>query len=207
MVNLQIVNTTDVQRLIMLDPLFSAIQSQYGLPPNWSRPKGFITLAKIILEQQVSLQSANAHFQKLNNYLPSFSPKAILKLSDEEMKSCQISRQKASYLRSLSVAVMEQKIDFAQLEQMNPLEVRQQLLSLKGIGHWTADIYLLFCMKAKDIFPIGDVAVLTTMRELTPATTREEILIYAEQWLPLRSLATYFLWHYYLKKRNRAALM
>ena len=155
----------------------------------------------------MSLESANAHFQKLNNYLPTFSPESIMKLSDEEMKSCQISRQKTTYLRSLSVAVLEQKLDFANLGKLTSLEVRQQLLSLKGIGNWTADIYLMFCLQAKDIFPIGDVAVVTTMRELTTATTKEEILTHAEQWQPLRSLATYFLWHYYLKKRNRTALI
>lgn len=130
-----------------------------------------------------------------------------MKLSDVEMKSCHISRQKTTYLRSLSVAVLEQKIDFAKLGKLSPLEVRQQLLSLKGIGNWTADIYLMFCLQAKDIFPIGDVAVVTTMRDLTTANTKEEILTHVEQWQPLRSLATYFLWHYYLKKRNRSALV
>ena len=205
--NQHIVNTTDIQSLVSCDPIFFTIQAQYGIPPNWSRPQGFITLSKIILEQQVSLQSANAHFLKLNNYLPSFSPESIMKLSDEEMKSCQISRQKATYLRSVSVAVMEQKIDFAKLGKLNSLEVRQQLMALKGIGNWTTDIYQMFCLQAKDIFPIGDVAVVTTMRELTTATTKEAIISRAEEWQPFRSLATYFLWHYYLKKRNRAALM
>ena len=205
--NQHIVNTTDIQSLVSCDPIFFTIQAQYGIPPNWSRPQWFITLSKIILEQQVSLQSANAHFLKLNNYLPSFSPESIMKLSDEEMKSCQISRQKATYLRSVSVAVMEQKIDFAKLGKLNSLEVRQQLMALKGIGNWTTDIYQMFCLQAKDIFPIGDVAVVTTMRELTTATTKEAIISRAEEWQPFRSLATYFLWHYYLKKRNRAALM
>lgn len=205
--NQHIVNTTDIQSIVSCDPIFFNIQAQYGIPPNWSRPQGFITLSKIILEQQVSLQSANAHFQKLNNYLPTFSPESIMKLSDVEMKSCHISRQKTTYLRSLSVAVLEQKIDFAKLGKLSPLEVRQQLLSLKGIGNWTADIYLMFCLQAKDIFPIGDVAVVTTMRDLTTANTKEEILTHVEQWQPLRSLATYFLWHYYLKKRNRSALV
>src|SRR3990170_4681223 len=90
----RIVNAKDIKRLIRRDKMFAAIYKQYGQPPDWSREPGFISLSKIILEQQVSLASANAHFQKLNTYLGEFSPSNILKLTDEEMRTCQISRQK-----------------------------------------------------------------------------------------------------------------
>ncbi|MEI7527095.1 MAG: hypothetical protein WCJ95_22285, partial [Mariniphaga sp.] len=91
-----IVNQHDIAKLLKTDEIFVTIHNLYGSPPNWSRPQGFITLSKIILEQQVSLQSANAHFNKLNAYLPAFTPEEILKLSDEEMRSCQISKQKSA---------------------------------------------------------------------------------------------------------------
>lgn len=78
------------------------------------------------------------------------------------------------------------------------------LTAVKGIGHWTTDIYLMFCLQSRDIFPIGDIAVVNTIKELTSARTQDEILGLAEKWRPLRSLATYFFWHYYLRKRGRS---
>ena len=203
----KIINGDDVKQLIKLDNIFFQIQLRYGVPPNFSKPQGFVSLSRIILEQQVSLQSAHAHFNKLNNYIPSFSPKEMLRLSDEEMRACQISRQKAKYLRSLSIAILEEKIKLDDLSKFSQSEVREQLKSVNGIGDWTADIYLMFCLQAKDIFPIGDVAIITTIRELTTAKTKEEILLLSEKWKPYRSLASFFFWHYYLKKRNRNVLI
>ncbi|HLP50888.1 MAG TPA: hypothetical protein VK154_08385 [Chitinophagales bacterium] len=85
--------------------------------------------------------------------------------------------------------------------------MRSKLTSIKGIGNWTTDVYLLFCLQKKDVFAIGDIAVINTVKELTDAQTKEEILAVAENWKPYRSLAVYFLWHYYLKKRNRSAMI
>jgi DNA-3-methyladenine glycosylase II len=153
----------------------------------------------------VSLASANAHFLKLNTYLKEFTPANILKLTDDEMRNCQISRQKTKYLRGLSTAILEGQIDLEKLPGLDEAEIRKQLTAIKGIGDWTTDVYLMFCLQAKDIFPIGDIAVVNTVKELTDAKTREEIILLAEKWRSYRSLAAYFLWHYYLKKRNRAA--
>ena len=150
-----IVNKTDIKNLTSSHKIFEKIKEQYGIPPNWQRPQGFISLSKIILEQQVSLASAEAHFNKLNGYIKEFSPKEILKLSDEEMRSCQISRQKAKYLRELSNAVINKYLVFDELPKLNPEEVRKKLTSIKGIGDWTTDIYLMFCLQSKDIFPLG----------------------------------------------------
>jgi DNA-3-methyladenine glycosylase II len=201
--NGRIVNEKDIQTLFRLDNLFATIHKKYGAPPDWSRDPGFDSLSKIILEQQVSLASANAHFQKLNNYLAEFSPSRILKLTDEEMRTCQISRQKAGYLRALSAAITSGEIDLANLSVFSEPEIRTKLTGIRGIGNWTTDIYLMFCLQSPDIFPIGDIAVINTIRELTPAKTTDQILRMSTRWKPLRSLATYFLWHYYLKKRNR----
>lgn len=204
MKDLRIVNDKDIKKLLKRDKLFAAIHKQYGPPPDWGRDPGFISLSKIILEQQVSLASANAHFQKLNTYVPEFSPAHILKLTDEEMRTCQISRQKAGYLRELSSAVSTGGLDLASLAALPEPEVRTILTAVKGIGHWTTDIYLMFCLQSKDIFPIGDIAVVNTVKELTAAQSQQAILELAENWRPLRSLATYFFWHYYLKKRGRS---
>lgn len=198
-----IVNEKDISILIQKDQLFFDIYNQHQSPPNWFRPPGFITLAKIILEQQVSLSSANAHFLKLNGYITEFTPANILKLSDDEMRECQISGQKSKYLRELSNTILNKDIDLEELSNLDEAEIRNQLIRIKGIGHWTIDVYLMFCLGAKDILPLGDIAIVNTLKELTNAQTKEEMIVLSEKWKPFRSLATYFLWHHYLIKRKR----
>lgn len=200
---MSIVNQKDINRLLKTDRLFESIHDRFGPPPDWTRPRGFISLSMIILEQNVSLASAHAHFLKLNNYLSEFTPENILGLTGEEMRMCQISRQKTTYLWALSTAIINRDIELEMLPELTEPEVRKQLTAIKGIGEWTADIYLMFCLQSGDIFPIGDIAVVNTVKELTDAKTKEEIISLAEKWKPLRSLATYFLWHYYLRRRNK----
>ena len=203
---MSIVNPRDVRSLTEAHPLFRRIHEQYGPPPNWSRPEGFVSLSKIILEQQVSLASANAHFLKLSGMLKEFTPQEILKLSDAQMLQGQVSRQKANYLRELSSALLSKQLQLEQLSRCDEAKIRAQLMAIKGIGVWTSDIYLMFCLQAKDVFPIGDIAVVNTVKELTRAQTRAAILRLSSKWRPYRSLATYYLWHCYLSsRRNRNA--
>jgi len=201
-----IVTSLNIKKLTSSHKLFLKIKEQYGIPPNWQRPQGFISLSRIILEQQVSLASAEAHFIKLNSYLSKFSPTEILKLTDKEMRACQISRQKAKYLRELSNAVLNKELVFEDITRLSPEEVRKKLTSIKGIGNWTTDIYLMFCLQSKDIFPLGDIALINTIKELTKVKTKEGIVRLTQKWKPYRSLAAYFLWHYYPKKRNRKSI-
>ena len=202
---MNIVNPNGIEQLIKKDQIFAFIKELYGVPPNWSRPQGFISLSKMILEQQVSLASANAHFVKLNSFIDGFTPSNILSLTDEEMRTCQISRQKAKYLRALSTAILTEELNLEELQELNEHEIRKQLTAIKGIGHWTTDVYLMFCLQAQDIFPIGDIALVNTVKELTTAKTTDEIMLLAEKWRPYSSLAFYFFCHYYLKKRNRSS--
>jgi DNA-3-methyladenine glycosylase II len=106
-----IVNEDDIRLLLKKEKIFSTIHKLYGPPPSWSREPGFVSLTKIILEQQVSLESAAAHFKKLQDYIGEMAPVGIMKLTDEEMRTCQISRQKAKYLRALSEAILKEEID------------------------------------------------------------------------------------------------
>jgi len=198
-----IVNDIDIKTLIKKDKIIADIYLKHQTPTNWIRPQGFVTLSKIILEQQVSLASANAHFLKLSIYVKDFTPSAIVKLSDDEMRSCQISRQKSIYLRSLSSAIIDNSLDLDKISVKSEEEIRKELTNIKGIGDWTVDVYLMFCLQAKNILPIGDIALFNTIKELTPANTKEEMISFAERWKPLRSLATYFLWHHYLEKRRK----
>jgi len=198
-----IVNDIDIKTLIKKDKIIADIYRKNQSPPNWTRPQGFVTLSKIILEQQVSLASANAHFLKLSTYVKDFTPSAILKLSDDEMRRCQISRQKSSYLRSLSSAIIDNSLDLEKISLKSEEEIRKELTNIKGIGDWTVDVYLMFSLQSKNILPIGDIALVNTIKELTSAKTKEEMISFAERWRPLRSLATYFLWHHYLEKRKK----
>ena len=198
-----IVNSEDIKQLTDTDKIFAFIKAKYGNPPAWARPPGFISLSRIILEQQVSLASANAHFLKLNGYLGEFTPSNILRLTDGEMRFCQISRQKSGYLRSLSTAILSGDLILENLSNKGESEIRKDLTRIKGIGTWTSDIYLMFCLQSKDIFPTGDIAIINTVRELISAGTKEEIGRLSEKWKPFRSLAAYFFWHYYLRKRNK----
>ncbi len=200
--NSPIVNSSDVRLFTGRHRLFAAIHDEHGPPPNWKRPQGFVSLSKIILEQQVSLASAKAHFNKLNGYIPKFSPEEILKLSDKEMLACQISRQKAKYLRALSTAILSRDLPLSKFRNLEEPKIRERLTSIKGIGVWTSDIYLMFCLQAKDVFPIGDIAIVNSIRKLTKAQTHEEILKLSEKWKPFRSLATYYLWHHYLSEKK-----
>ena len=198
----KIVNGKDIKSLLRIDRIFTFIDENYGHPPNWSRPQGFTSLSRIILEQQVSLASANAHFLKLSAFLTEFTPSNILKLTDDEMRICQISRQKSRYLRELSAAIIDGVLDLKELSILSEEQVKKQLTNIKGIGNWTADIYLMFCLQSKDIFPIGDIALLKTVKELCYVKTNADVACLSESWKPYRSLAAYYLWHYYLSKKQ-----
>ena len=183
------------------DSNLATILNNHGYPPFWNRPNSFETLVHIILEQQVSLASALAALNKLKERLGGLTPAKLLLLSDEEMRACYVSRQKTIYLRYLAEALLSGQLDLSALEDMPGDEVRLKLTALKGIGNWTADIYLIFVLQHADVFPIGDLAAVNALKRiknLPLAATREEILQVAEQWQPYRTIATMLLWHFYL---------
>lgn len=198
-----IVNGQDIERLCKAAPVIAKIHSQYGPPPEIRRPEGFQTLVKIILEQQVSLASAKAHYQRLQAYLIDITPRSIIQASEAELKACHLSRQKTTYVKALANAVLSKSLQIDTLSKLSESEVRAQLTAIRGVGDWTADVYLMFSLQAKDIFPIGDITIINTMKEFNLATSKNEAFEYAQQWRPLRSLAAYYLWHFYLKKRKR----
>ena len=200
---MKIINSTAVARLRAADTVFAHIIDTYGLPESWERAPGFETLCRIILEQQVSLESAHAAYLKLNERLPTFAPAEILALTDAEMRACYLSRQKTRYLRELSKAVIAGDLNFEKLSALTVAEVKTELTKIVGIGNWTAEVYLMFCLQSPDIFPAGDVAAVNTVKELTEAENKEDAVRIAEKWSPYRTTATYLLWHYYLCKRGR----
>lgn len=198
-----IVNQTDLDKLCSIEPVFKQIINTYGSPPQWKRPEGFASLARIILEQQVSLDSANAAYKKLTNYIGELTPSSVVKLSPDEWKSNSISRQKARYIRLLAQGVINQELDMANLGQLPMNEAKEILLAQTGIGPWTTEVYILFCLQQKDIFPPGDIALIRTVIELFEVE-KEGVIPKSVEWQPYRSLASFLLWHYYLSKRGRS---
>ena len=201
-----IINSESLQGLCAGDAIFSQILDLYGEPPNWQRLPGFETLCRIILEQQVSLESARAAYLQLQNRLDDWSPQAILDLSDAEMRTCYVSRQKNRYLKALARALLNGELDLEALPQLDEAAVRRELTKIVGIGPWTAEMYLIFCLEAPDIFPPGDIAAVNTVKELKQVHTKEEVTAVAANWAPYRTAATFTLWHYYLCKRGRSVV-
>jgi DNA-3-methyladenine glycosylase II len=186
------------------DPALGASLERYGPPPLWAREPSYATLIHLILEQQVSLASAQAAFDRLTDALGAVEPRPLLTLSDEQLRSIGFSRQKAGYARSLAEAV-EDGFDLATLDRLPDDDVRAALIAHKGIGRWTADIYLTMCLLRPDVWPQGDLALATSARELLELEHRpnnSELAAIAERWHPYRAVAARILWHDYLGRRG-----
>ncbi len=193
-----------IQNLSQTVPQFRHIINLYGPPKPVIRPQGFATLCKIIFEQQVSLESAKACFDKLNfAFKNDFTPLNILKASDEDLRSVGLSRQKASYVRHLANAIVDGNLDLESFNSKTPEEIRHELIKIKGIGNWTIDVYLMFSLQSPDIIPLADIGILITIKELWGIGDKTEIVELTNTWKPYRTAASFFLWHYYLRKRNR----
>ncbi|MBI2731374.1 MAG: DNA-3-methyladenine glycosylase 2 family protein [Sphingobacteriales bacterium] len=187
------------------DKELKAIIKTHGHPPMWTRPATFQTLILTILEQQVSLASAYAAFKKLREKIGVVTTTKILSLTDEELRACYFSRQKIIYARELANAIESKQLQLKKLSVASNDEVRQELKKIKGIGDWTVDVYLMHALQRTDLFPLGDIALVNSLKEtkqLHPHITKEEMLEIAEPWRPYRTIAAMILWHAYIKKRN-----
>ncbi|WP_293743527.1 DNA-3-methyladenine glycosylase 2 family protein [uncultured Pedobacter sp.] len=187
-------------------PDLQLILDRYGYPPFWSRSNTFESLVHIILEQQVSLASALAAMNKLKEKIDEVTPARVLLLTDQELRECYFSRQKTAYVRHLAENIVSGALSLTRMEEMDDLTIRCQLKSIKGIGDWTVDIYLIFMLHHLDVFPIGDLAAVNSLKKvkgLSAGVSREEVISEASQFKPYRTIATMLLWHAYLSERNR----
>ena len=192
-------------KLTRIDKDLHKIIKMYGHPPMWVRPATFQSLILFILEQQVSLASAYAAFKKLREKIGYVTPAKILSLSDAELRACYFSRQKIIYARELAKAVQSKQLKLKRISFAHEDEVRHELKKIKGIGDWTVDVYLMHSLQRTDLFPLGDIALVNSLKEtkqLHPHTTKEEMLAIAERWRPYRTIAAMILWHSYIRKRN-----
>ena len=193
------------RKLAEQDADLAYIFQTFGTPPLWKREANFATLIHIILEQQVSLASALSAFNKLKAKLGDITPTNVLSLTDAELKAAYFSRQKILYARNLAETILSGKIILQSLEDLPDEEVKLELKKIKGIGDWTADIYLLMALLRADVMPKGDLALHVAwqkLRKLTERPNSAEFLTIAEKWKPFRAVAARLLWHFYLSAKN-----
>ncbi len=194
-----------LQFLAGLDSDLSRILTELGRPPLWERDAGFPTLVQIILEQQVSLASARAAFERLLAAVSPLTPAGLLELDDATLKTIGFSRQKTVYARHLAQAIVDGRFDLDWLHHQDDATARAELIKLKGIGPWTADIYLLMALRRPDIWPSGDLALaiaVQKIKRLPSRPTPDELESLSHSWRPWRAVAARLLWHFYLSKPN-----
>ena len=191
-----------IKYLSKKDKDLAALYEADGVPPLWARRPGFTTLIKIILEQQVSLASAKAVYRKLERNIKPFTPIRFKELGIAYLKSLGVTRQKSSYCINIAAAILDNKLDLKSLNKMNDDNAKEILIRIKGIGSWTADIYLLMALRRSDIWPAGDMALASSMRKikrLRSYPAYEKQIKIAEKWQPYRSVAARMLWQHYIK--------
>jgi DNA-3-methyladenine glycosylase II len=195
-----------LRELAVRDTDLARVIETYGAPPLWIREPGFPSLVYIILEQQVSLASARAAFQRLRAAADPLTPARFLKLSDTQLKQIGFSRQKTLYTRLLAESLVKHHLDLDDLHDLPDDTARKFLVALKGIGAWTADIYLLSALRRPDIWPIGDLALATAVQEVKRLRARpspERLEKLSQPWRPYRAVAARLFWHAYLSKRGQ----
>ena len=193
-----------VRVLSARDPDLRGILERFGPPPLWDRSPGFPTLVHIVLEQQVSLASARAAFDRLQASVDVLTPSRFLELDDERLLGIGFSRQKSRYVRNLAGAIESGSLDLDGLAEFADQDAHRALVALTGIGAWTASIYLLMALRRPDIWPSGDLALLTSVaavKGLERRPNRAEMETLAEPWRPWRSVAACLFWHDYLSRR------
>ncbi len=190
-----------VQELVQRDADLAAVVERFGPPPLWGREPGFPTLVWMILEQQVSLASARAAYDRLAAAVGEITPLTVLQLDDSTLRTIGFSRQKMGYTRHLAAAIVEGRFDPQALATLDDDGVRDALVKLKGIGPWTAEVYLLMALRRPDAWPIHDLGLLVAAREVKGLPQRpspQELAALAEPWRPYRAAAARILWHHYL---------
>jgi DNA-3-methyladenine glycosylase II len=189
------------------DPAIAAVVETYGLPPFWRRPATFATLILLVVEQQVSLASAKAVFDRLMAALGAITPETLAAADPDLLGQVGLTRQKQRYVQLLANAVLDGTFDLAGLATLPDSEARPKLLALTGVGPWTADCYLLAALGRPDMWPVGDRALQVGVGEVLghpAAPTAVELEGLGERWRPVRAVAARLVWHAYLARRGRA---
>ena len=192
--------------VLAAEPVFAAILEEAGPPRFRRRRNGFATLLHIILEQQVSIDAAAAMHRRLSGLCRPLAPDAFLAVDDPTLRACGFSRQKMGYARDLAEKVRLGEFDFARLAEADDEAAQSALVSLKGIGRWSAEIYLIFVLGRPDIWPAADLGLQIAVGErlgFGSRATERELRPIGEGWRPWRSVAACLFWQSYLHARGR----
>ncbi|WOJ97837.1 DNA-3-methyladenine glycosylase 2 family protein [Congregibacter brevis] len=190
-----------VDVLVSGDRDLAAIVDRYGAPKLLSRPPGFPSLVYIIFEQQVSLASAKATFDKVSMLLPIFDENSYLKLSDIALQNAGVSRQKIRYTRLVAEAILAGGLPIRSLGRKDDATVRELLTAITGVGNWTADVYLMLALRRPDLWPVGDLALVKAaaiVKGVKGKPDKNWLESLGERYRPYRSVATGIFWKYYL---------
>ena len=190
-----------VAELARRDPHLAAVVARHGAPPLWDRAPGFPTLVQIILEQQISLSAGRAAYQRLERLAGEVTPERIAALDESALRGAGQTKQKSHYIRELALAIVEGRFDPDGLSELDDEDAHAALVALKGIGPWSANIYLLMALGRADIWPSGDLALVAAIREvkrLRSLPNADRIGRITRAWSPWRAVAARVLWHHYL---------
>ncbi len=188
------------------DPDLARVLVKVGDVPMWGRRPGFATMVHIILEQQVSIQAARTMFRRLRSHLGEVTPKTVHDLQVAGLRNFGLNGQKADYCHGMAAQVLNGSLDFSAISRASDEVGRSRLMSVRGIGPWSVDVYYLMALRRPDVWPQGDLALAVALREIKYLPTlpsREKQLAFAEQWAPWRSVAARILWVHYLSTRGR----
>lgn len=189
-----------LKALIDIDADLASAYKAAGAPASRKRSPGFASLLRNIINQQVSVQAGQAIWQGLENGIKAPTPEVILEVSIEDLRGCGLSRAKAGCAKELAGAILDGSLDLDGLKRLDDDGVLEQLTRIKGIGRWTAEIYLMFALGRPDIWPSGDLALAVAAERLLGLAERpdpKKLEVIAEAWRPWRTSAAVMLWHYY----------
>lgn len=188
-------------------PHLRRVHAAAGMPPLRRRPGGFEGLAQAIVNQQLSVASAAAIWSRLSALLPDLQPASFLKAPAEDLRRCGLPRGKIETLTRLAEVIEAGKLDLTEFDRAPEDAIHAALTGIKGIGPWTADIYIMFCLGRADAWSPGDLALQSAVKDalaLADRPTSREMVSIAERWRPWRGVAARLLWSYYALLRKRA---
>jgi DNA-3-methyladenine glycosylase II len=192
--------------LVSADPRLAPVVARAGEVPLRRTPSGFASLAAIIVSQQVSRASADAIFGRLTRLLDPLTPQALLESGDALFREAGLSRPKQATLLAIAAEVAGRGLDLDALCGLDPADAMARLTAIRGVGPWTAEIYLLFSAGHPDIFPAGDLALQVAAAEALGLDARppaRQLYAMAESWSPWRGVAARLLWAYYRELKGR----
>ncbi|MBL7077836.1 MAG: DNA-3-methyladenine glycosylase 2 family protein [Kiritimatiellae bacterium] len=192
--------------LAVRDKDLARILRDDGTPPLWGRKPGFVTLIRIILEQQVSLASADAAYRRLTDNLAPLTPDEVLAAGVTSLRSLGITRQKATYCANVADAIRSGELDLKDVGRSDDETAIGKLTQIKGVGPWTAQIYLLMALRRPDVWPAGDIALaaaVQSVKGLQERPTPAELAEAADAWRPYRAAAARMLWQHYLNSMSK----